>query len=431
MFKTLKNGISLNFEHRGKVEGYTLLFLHGNSENLNTFSFFFDKLQDYSLYFIDSRCHGKSSHSELSYDNMADDIELFIEEMNIERCSIIGFSDGAIISILLSLKLKTIDKIFLIGPNLSPEGLTTDCINFLKEDYEKTGSIYSKLCLEEPNIDKELLKESESRAIVIGGEYDLIRKGHLELIRDSYKNSTLYIIDKATHFIPTENPNELLSIIQNELSLDVYFEDNHVIVVDKPVGILSQEDETKDKDILSITKEYLKTKYNKPGNVYVGLIQRLDRNVSGLMVLSKTSKATERLNENRPKKHYYALVSGIVEKEEDTLIDYISKDEKNRTAYIDEKDGKIAILKYKKISNDENYSLLDVFIETGRFHQIRFQLSNIGHPLYNDIKYNTKIERNGYEIGLDAYKVDFIHPTTKCEISIERTPKRTIFKKYL
>ena len=75
--------------------------------------------------------------------------------------------------------------------------------------------------------------------------------------------------------------------------------------------------------------------------------------------------------------------------------------------------------------------MLDVFIETGRFHQIRFQLSNIGHPLYNDIKYNTKIERNGYEIGLDAYKVDFIHPTTKCEISIERTPKRTIFKKYL
>ena len=431
MLKLLENGISLNFEHKGSKEGYALLFLHGNSEDLNTFSYFFDKLENYSLYFIDSRCHGRSSYGELSYENMAYDIELFIKSMNIDRCSIIGFSDGAIVSILLSLKLKNIDKIFLIGPNLSPEGLTTECINYLKDDFEKTGSIYSKLCLEEPHIDKESLKDASSRAIVIGGEFDAIRKGHLELIKDSFNNSTLYIIDKATHMIPTENPSELLEIIENELSIDVYYEDNQVIVVDKPAGILSQEDETKDKDILTMTKSYLKTKYHKPGNVYLGLIQRLDRNVSGLMVLSKTSKATERLNETRPKKHYYAIITGSMEKEEGTLIDYISKDEKNRTAYSDKSNGKIAILKYKEISRGDNYSLLDVFIETGRFHQIRFQLSNAGHPLYNDSKYNKEITRDGYEIGLDAYRVEFIHPVSKEEKTIERKPKRSIFMKYM
>ena len=427
MIIKLENGISINYKEAGNKEGYPLLFLHGNSEDLNTYSFFFDKLNDYKLIFIDSRCHGKSSSGELHYDLMAKDMELFIKALDLDRYSLIGFSDGAIISILLSLNTEKIDKMFLIGPNLNPEGLTTECIDYLKEDYERTGSVYSKLCLEEPNINKELLSKSTARSIVIGGEYDMIRKGHLELIKDSFKNSTLYIIPNADHFIPMEKPNELLSIIENELSIDVYYEDSKVIVVDKPAGILSQEDESKDKDILSMTKNYLKIKYNKPGNVYLGLVQRLDRNVSGLMVFSKTSKAHARLNEKRPKKHYLALVYGTLEKEEDTLIDYISKDEKNRIAYTSQ-DGKIAILKYKLISNKDNLSLLDVFIETGRFHQIRFQLSNIGHPLYNDTKYAKTKEKHGYEIGLDAYKVEFVHPVTNEIITIERYPKRQIFK---
>ncbi|MBP5343325.1 alpha/beta fold hydrolase [bacterium] len=431
MIKVLENGISLNYEHFGNMEGYPLLFLHGNGENLDTFAFFFDKLQDYSLYFIDSRCHGKSSFSILTYDTIKNDIELFVKDENIDRYSIIGFSDGAIVGILMSLECDNIDKLFLIGPNLSPEGLTSKCIEYLKQDYLETKSIYSKLCLEEPNIDKDDLRKVSARAIIIGGENDLIRKDHLELIAESFTNSALYIIPSADHFIPFKNQEELYKIIENELSINVYYEDSQVIVVEKEAGILSQEDESKDADILSLTKKYLKIKYNKPGNVYLGLIQRLDRNVSGLMIFSKTSKASKRLNEMRPIKTYLAVVYGKLQKEEDTLVDYISKDEGKKIAYSSE-DGKIAILKYKVLNYDEkqDLSLLKVYIETGRFHQIRFQLSNIGHPIFNDIKYKSMIERTDYKLGLDAYKLEFIHPVTKQKHVLQRCPRKGIFKNY-
>jgi len=425
MFVPLKNGINLNIIIKGNMSGYPLIFLHGNTESLEIYDSYENDLQDYKLIFVDSRCHGKSSFGELSYELMADDILLLIEELKINRFSLIGFSDGGIIGLILGMKLKTIDKMFLIGPNINPSGQTDECINWLKEH----ESIYSNLCLTEPNIKPVDLLRINSRTIIIGGEFDLIKKEHLELINNSIKNSYLYIINGADHFIPMNNKDELIKIIKNEMSLDIFYEDNHVLIVYKESGILSQEDDTKEKDILNISKQYLKTKYNKPGDVYLGLISRLDRNVSGLMVLSKTTKATQRLNENRPKKTYTAVVYGKT-KEEDTLVDYISKNEKTKTAYLD-KLGKESILHYKRLDYKDDLSLLEVKIDTGRFHQIRFQLSNIGHSIYNDYKYNNSIIQNGYEIGLDASKVEFIHPITKEIITIERIPYRDIFNKFI
>ena len=429
MYITLKNGIKLYYEEYGKEDGYPLLFLHGNSESLEIFNYFFDKLNNYRLIFVDSRCHGKSSFGPLHFNLMAEDIELLIEELRLERLSIIGFSDGGIISILLSMKLKKIDKIFSIGPNLNPLGLKYDAINQMKIDYEVSHSIYTKLDLEEPNIDPIELKDVQTRAIIIRGENDCIKEEHIDLINKSFNNSTLYVIKDSSHMVPIDKPDKLLEIIENELSLDIYYEDNHVIVVDKKVGILSQEDSSKEPDLMAITKRYLKIKYDKPGNVYLGLIQRLDRNVSGLMILSKTTKATTRLNASRPKKHYLAVAHGEFKTKEDTLVDYIEKDEDKRIAFSSDK-GKIAILRYKVLNYKNDLSLVDVFIETGRFHQIRYQLSKIGHPLYNDSKYGKSDDDKDYGIGLDAYKVEFLHPITSSLITIERYPKRQIFSNF-
>ena len=429
MFLKLKSGINIHYKEYGKEDGYPLLFLHGNNESIEIFNYFFDKLDSYRLIFVDSRSHGKSSKGELHFDLMKEDIKEFIDALNLERLSIIGFSDGAIISILLSLDLDIIDKMFLIGPNLDPLGLDLKTINNLRVEYELTHSEYLRLDLEEPHIDPTELEKVNARAIIIAGEFDCIRREHLDLIDKSFTNSYLYTISGADHMIPLNAKEELLKIIENELSLDVYYEDNHVIVVDKPVGILSQKDSTNDPDIMTITKNYLKIKYNKPGNVYLGIIQRLDRNVSGLIVLSKTTKATTRLNANKPKKHYLAIAHGKLEKEEDTLIDHLDKDEEKRIAYHSD-NGKIAILKYKVISYKDDLSLLDVFIETGRFHQIRYQLSSIGHPLYNDSKYG-KIDDDNYSIGLDSYKVEFIHPVSLSLKTIERYPKRNIFLNFV
>ena len=148
------------------------------------------------------------------------------------------------------------------------------------------------------------------------------------------------------------------------------------------------------------------------------------------MVLSKTTKATTRLNQSRPKKHYLAIAHGKLEKDNGTIVDYIEKDEERRIAYKND-NGKIAILRYNLLNYLNGLSLLDVFIETGRFHQIRFQLSNIGHPLYNDSKYGNKDSLDEYGIGLDAYKVEFIHPISAKRIVIERYPKRDIFNIFM
>ena len=178
-----------------------------------------------------------------------------------------------------------------------------------------------------------------------------------------------------------------------------------------------------------MTKEYLRIKYNKPGNAYLALIQRLDRNVSGLMLFAKSSKAAARLNANRPEKTYLAVVYGKMEKPKDRLVNYLSKDEDKKIAYED-KNGKQAILEYEVIGFKDNLSLLKVKIETGRFHQIRCQLSLIGHPIFNDLKYNKNCIKDGYDIGLDAYKVDYIDSTSKVPNSVKRYPTNKIFNKF-
>lgn len=199
--------------------------------------------------------------------------------------------------------------------------------------------------------------------------------------------------------------------------LNILYEDNHIIVVVKESGILSQSDITRDIDLLSLIKAYVKEKYKKPGNVYIGLVHRLDRMVSGIMVFARTSKAANRLNiqikNNDLKKSYICLVKGKLEGS-GTLKNYLIKDEKGNMSFVtDNKKGKLSVLNYKAIFYDKvkNLSLIDIDLLTGRHHQIRVQLSNIGHPIYGDNKYD-KNPTNA-NIRLHAYKLSFNHPITK------------------
>lgn len=200
-------------------------------------------------------------------------------------------------------------------------------------------------------------------------------------------------------------------------NLEVLYEDNHIIVVVKPNNILSQSDNTRDIDMLTIIKDYLKVKYNKPGNVYLGLVHRLDRPVSGVMVFAKTSKAASRLSEqvrtHKLKKKYLAIVidDGSL-KDEDTFIDYIYKDNDNSSKIVDESKGKYSELSYKIVKRleKENLTLVDIELKTGRHHQIRVQFASRGYFLFGDQRYGVQ-DKN--QIALHAYKLEFFHPTTK------------------
>ncbi|MBQ6284850.1 MAG: RNA pseudouridine synthase [Bacilli bacterium] len=198
------------------------------------------------------------------------------------------------------------------------------------------------------------------------------------------------------------------------MKINIIYEDNHLLVVEKPINIPVQEDSTRDENLLDILKDYIKEKYNKPGNVYLGLVHRLDRPVGGIMVFARTSKAASRLSEqirNKTfKKIYNAVVIGNIN-DKGTLKDKLLKDETNNIVKVDEK-GKEAILNYNKISNKDNMSLVEINLETGRSHQIRVQFSHYGYPLYGDNKYN-KNAKVGEQIALFAKRIEFIHPTTK------------------
>ena len=201
-------------------------------------------------------------------------------------------------------------------------------------------------------------------------------------------------------------------------NINILYEDNHLLVVIKPANIPTCSDISNDKDLLSILKDYLKNKYNKPGNVYLGLVHRLDRPTEGIMVFAKTSKAASRLSDqirkNELNKTYYAVIENIPKKE-DTLIDYLYKDEKTNTSYVtNEKKGKQAILKYKLISTKNNLSLVKINLLTGRHHQIRVQFSTRNYPLYGDHKYNKNFINNNKEnLALIAARLSFYHPVTK------------------
>ena len=195
---------------------------------------------------------------------------------------------------------------------------------------------------------------------------------------------------------------------------NILYEDNHIIVVEKKINVPVQEDESKDKDLLTMIKEYIKEKYNKPGNVYLGLIHRLDRPVGGIMVFAKTSKAASRLSEqvrtHKINKKYYAVVEGKVAKEA-TLHDKLLKDTKNNIVRVD-KNGKDSELSYKLVDTKENLNLVDIDLKTGRSHQIRVQFSSRDNPLFGDQKYN-KNAKVGEQIALYSYQLSFYHPTTK------------------
>ncbi len=195
---------------------------------------------------------------------------------------------------------------------------------------------------------------------------------------------------------------------------NILYEDNHILVVEKKVNVPVQEDESKDLDLLTILKEYLKEKYKKPGNVYLGLIHRLDRPVGGVMVFAKTSKAASRLSEqvrtHQMTKKYYAVVEGMVE-EEGTFKDKLYKDEKRNMVRVAER-GKEAVLSYQRVAVKNNTSLVDISLKTGRSHQIRVQFSSRGHALLGDQKYNKKAIP-GMQIALFSYSLSFYHPITK------------------
>ena len=209
--------------------------------------------------------------------------------------------------------------------------------------------------------------------------------------------------------------------------IDIIYEDNHVLVVEKPVNILVQADDTHDKDLLSILKEDIKKRYQKPGNVYLGLVHRLDRPVGGIMVFAKTSKAASRLSEqvrnHQIQKKYYAIVEGNLDKKQGTLRDYLKKNEKLNKVFID-RSGKESILNYLVVDSKENYSLVDIDLKTGRSHQIRVQFSSRNHPLYGDQKYN-KNSKIGEQIALYAYELSFYHPITKDKMTFNKKPSRT------
>ena len=198
--------------------------------------------------------------------------------------------------------------------------------------------------------------------------------------------------------------------------LRVLYEDNHVIVVVKEKNVLSQADNTHDIDMLTIIKKYLKEKYNKPGNVYLGLVHRLDRPVGGIMVFAKTSKAASRLSDQVRKKEikktYMAVVKGIIKKDEDTFVDYLLKLDNGNTIVTTKEKGKESVLTYKvlKRNYEKNETLVSIDLKTGRHHQIRVQFASRGYPLCGDQRYG---KSDKTQIALCAYKLEFIHPTTK------------------
>lgn len=194
--------------------------------------------------------------------------------------------------------------------------------------------------------------------------------------------------------------------------MKIIFEDNHLLVVEKPVNIPMQEDDSKDDDLLSLCKEYIKEKYNKPGNVYLGLVHRLDRPVSGVCVFARTSKAASRLSkqvqDHSFKKQYLAVVEDNNLQDKGHFEDYLLKDTKTNMVKVD-KNGKLAILDYEVIQRKDNLALVKVNLKTGRSHQIRVQFSSRNHPLWGDQRYN-KNATVGQQIALHSYSISFNHP---------------------
>lgn len=203
----------------------------------------------------------------------------------------------------------------------------------------------------------------------------------------------------------------------------IVFEDNHLIGINKRAGQLVQGDKTGDACLADEIKAFLKVKYKKPGNVFCGIIHRLDRPTSGIVLFAKTSKALERMNaqfrEKQTDKSYIALVHGTLSKEENLRHDLKKNESKNKSFVVDSGKGKEARLSYKPIKQFDSYTLIEVNLETGRHHQIRCQFGYIGHPLRGDLKYGAKRSNEDGSISLHAAKLEFSHPITKEKITLE------------
>lgn len=203
-------------------------------------------------------------------------------------------------------------------------------------------------------------------------------------------------------------------------NLQILYEDNHLIAINKRPGDIVQGDKTGDLPLSEVVKQYIKEKYNKPGNVYLGVAHRLDRPTSGIVVFAKTSKALPRLNklfaEKEAKKTYWAVVKNIPEKQEDTLIHWMKRNTKQNKSYANKKevpDSKKAILDYRILKKLDNFYLLEVDLKTGRHHQIRSQLTAIGCPIKGDLKYGFDRSNKDGSIHLHARSLSFIHPVKK------------------
>ena len=207
--------------------------------------------------------------------------------------------------------------------------------------------------------------------------------------------------------------------------MEVTYEDNHIVVVNKEAGEIVQGDKTGDKPLSEMVKDYLREKYRKPGNVFCGVVHRIDRPVCGLVIFARTSKALERLNrmlrEGEIHKTYRAIVEGHPAREEDYLENYLVSDGRiNKTFVSDAKnpEAKLCRLHYKVAERGDRYSILEIRLFTGRKHQIRAQLSAMGHPIKGDLKYGAKRSNRDGGISLQAYRIQFTHPVSKTEIDL-------------
>lgn len=211
----------------------------------------------------------------------------------------------------------------------------------------------------------------------------------------------------------------------HSVSNRILFEDNHLIIVNKLAGEIVQGDKTGDEPLSETIKKYIKKKYNKPGEVFMGVVHRLDRPTSGLVIFAKTSKALTRMNEafrdREVKKIYWAICKNTPKKTNERLINYLVKNEKTNTSRAVEPTNKSALkaeLEYTLLKKSDNYSLLEVELFTGRHHQIRVQLSSIGCPIKGDLKYGSDRSNNDGSISLHARKITFIHPVKKEKIEL-------------
>ena len=218
----------------------------------------------------------------------------------------------------------------------------------------------------------------------------------------------------------------ILSLLIFEITMTVVYEDNHIIIVNKTASEIVQGDKTGDTPLSETVKQYLKEKYSKPGNVFIGVTHRLDRPVSGLVVFAKTGKALSRLNEmfknSEVKKTYWAVVKNLPREEEGELVNYLVRNEKQNKSYAYDKEvpgSKKAILRYRIIGRSQNYYLLEVDLKTGRHHQIRCQLAKMGSPIKGDLKYGSPRSNPDGSICLHARSIRFVHPVSKELIEVE------------